>query len=135
MGELKPLKANFMKSLQLAALILPAVLASACIPIKVSRTDWPAVDGMVFNVATGKPVGGAAVSVRATDSDLSASTTTANDGTFHFEQHTRAQWTPYYSNDVFPPAVISITAPGYEHFEHKLDGSMAVESIPLAPSR
>jgi hypothetical protein len=124
-----------MKPLHLAALILPAFLASACIPIQVSRTDWPALDGMVFNVATGKPVAGAAVTVHATDSDLSTNTVTANDGTFHVSQHTRAQWTPYYSNDVFPPAVISITAPGFEHFEHKLDGSMAVESIPLAPSR
>ncbi len=124
-----------MKSLHLAALIMPAFLASACIPIQVSRTDWPAVDGMVFNVATGKPVAGAAVAVHATDSDFNANTTTANDGTFHFSQHTRTQWTPYYSNDVFPPAVISITAVGYEHFEHKLDDSMAVESIPLAPSR
>ena len=124
-----------MKSLHLAALILPAFLASACIPIQVSWTDWPAVDGMVFNVATGKPVAGAAVTVHATGSDLSVSTTTANDGTFHFSQHTHAQWTPYYSDGTPPPAVISITAVGFEHFEHKLDDSMAVESIPLAPSR
>ena len=122
-----------MKLQHLAVLILPAFLATACIPIQVSWTDWPAEDGMIFDVTTGKPIAGATVTIHATSSDLSASTTTGKDGTFHFEQHTHAQWTPYYSDGKAPPAAISITAPGYEPFEHKLDGSMAVESIPLAP--
>ncbi len=119
----------------LATLILPAFLASACIPIQVSWTDWPAEDGMIFDVSTGKPIAGATVTIHATGSDLSATTTTAKDGTFHFSQHTHAQWTPYYSDGKAPPAGISITAAGYAPFEHKLDGSMTVESIALAPSR
>jgi hypothetical protein len=124
-----------MKRLLLAALILPTVLVSACIPIHVVWTDWPDVEGKAVDVVTSKPVAGATVAIHAAGSDFSASTTTGADGTFHFSQHTHDQWTSYQFNNVFPPAVISITAPGYDHFENRLDGSMSLDSIPLTPGR
>jgi hypothetical protein len=124
-----------MKRLLLTALILPTVLVSACIPIHVVWTDWPDVDGKAVDVVTSKPVAGATVAIHATGSDFSASTATGADGTFHFSRHTHDQWTSYQFNNVFPPAVISITAPGYDHFENRLDGSMSLDSIPLTPGR
>jgi hypothetical protein len=123
-----------MKRLLLAALILPTMLASGCAPIHTVWIDWPTVDGRAVDVVTGKPIAGASVTIRAAGSDVSASTATAADGTFHFSRHTHDQWTPYQFNNDFPPAVISVTAPGYQPFENKLDGSMSVEAIPLTPS-
>ena len=124
-----------MKRLRIAALILPAMLASGCTPpIHVAWTDWPDVEGKTFDVVTGKPVAGAAVAIHATGADFSANTTTDADGTFHFSPHMRDRWVPYYFDNVFPPAVISITAPGYDHFENKLDGSMSLDAIPLTPT-
>jgi hypothetical protein len=124
-----------MKRLLLAALILPATLLSACVPIHVVWTDWPDVEGKAVNVVTGKPVAGAAVAIHATAGDFSANTVTAADGTFYFPQHLHDQWTHYQFNNVFPPAMISITAPGYDHFENRLDGSMSLDAIPLTPGR
>ena len=117
-----------------ATLILATMLVSACVPIHVVWTDWPDITGRAIDVTTGKPVAGAAVAIHTTGSDLSASTTTGADGMFHFSQHTHDQWTSYHFNNVFPPAVISITALGYDHFENRLDESMSVESIPLTPT-
>ena len=124
-----------MKRLLLAALILPAMLATACVPIHVVWTDWPDVDGKAVDVVTGKPVAGAAVAIRAAGADFSANTVTGADGMFHFAQHTHDQWTSYQFNNVFPPAAISITATGYNHFENRLDGSMSLDAIPLTPGR
>ncbi len=124
-----------MKRLLLAVLIVPMMLVSACVPIHVVWTDWPDVDGKAINVVTGKPVAGAAVAIHAAVADFSANTVTAADGTFHFSEHQHDQWTRYQFNNVFPPAVISITAPGYDHFENKLDGSMSLDAIPLTPGR
>jgi hypothetical protein len=123
-----------MKRPRLATLMLATVLVSACVPIHITWTDWPDVDGRAIDITTGRPVAGAAVAIRATGADFSANTTTGADGTFHFSHHTHDQWVRYQFNDVFPPAVISVTAPGYDRFENKLDGSMSVESIPLTPA-
>jgi hypothetical protein len=125
-----------MKRLRVAALILPAMLASGCSPpIHVAWIDWPTVEGKAVDVVTGKPVAGAAVAIHATGADFSASTTTGADGTFHLERHTHDQWVSYEFNNDFPPAVISVTAPGYSHFDSKLDGSMSIDAIPLTPIR
>jgi hypothetical protein len=123
-----------MKRLRIAALIIPAMLASGCSPpIHVAWIDWPTIEGKAVDVVTGKPVGGAAVAIHATAADFSANTRTSADGTFQFPRHTHDEWVSYEFNNDFPPAVISVTAPGYDHFESKLDGSMSVESIPLTP--
>jgi hypothetical protein len=128
-------EANLMKRVLLAVLIVPMMLVSACVPIHVVWTDWPDVDGKAVDVVTGKPVAGAAVAIHAATADFSANTVTGADGTFHFAEHTHDQWTSYQFNNVFPPAMLSITAPGYSHFENKLDGSMFLDAIPLTPVR
>jgi hypothetical protein len=123
-----------MKRLLLAALIIPAMLASGCSPpIHVVWIDWPTVEGRAVDVVSGKPVAGATVAIHANGADFSDSTTTGADGTFHLARHTRDQWVSYEFNNDFPPALISVTAPGYAHFEGKLDGTMSIEAIPLAP--
>jgi len=112
------------------------MLAPGCSPpIHVAWTDWPTVEGRTVDVVTGEPVAGAAVTIHANGADFSASTTTGADGTFHFPRHTHDQWVSYEFNNDFPSAVISVTAPGYAHFEGKLDGTMSIEAIPLAPIR
>jgi hypothetical protein len=109
------------------------MLVSACIPIHVTWTDWPDVDGKTVDLLTSKPIAGATVAIRATGADFSASTVTAADGTFRLPQHKHDQWVPYQFNNVFPPAVLSVTAPGYAHFEGKLDGATSVDPILLTP--
>jgi hypothetical protein len=122
--------------LHLAALIALPVLASACVPIHVEATDWPAVDGGVVDVISGKPVAGATITVRSSMADFSTTTTSDKNGAFHIARHAHEVWTHSDRYDpVFPPAVITVTAPAYAPFEHKLDGAMSVEAIPLAPSR
>jgi hypothetical protein len=124
-----------MKRLLPAALMLPLVFVAGCIPIHVAWTDWPDIDGKAVNLLTGKPVAGAAVAIHASGAEFSATTTTAADGTFRLSQHTHDQWVPYQFNNVFPPAVISVTAPGYAHFESKLDGAVSVDPILLTPTQ
>jgi len=125
-----------MKPLRLAALLIPAVLVSACIPIHVAATDWPAVDGHIINIMDGKPVPGATVTVNSGIADFSATTTSDSNGNFRFDQHAHEEWVHSDRYDaVFPPGTITITAPAYAPFEHKLDGSMSTDAIALAPSR
>ena len=125
-----------MKRLRLAALILPAIFAAACVPIHVGATDWPAVDGRIVNIITGKPVAGATVTVRSGVADFSATATSDSNGNFHFDRHAHEEWVHSDRYDaVFPPGTITIAAPAYAPFEHKLDGSMSVDAIALAPSR
>jgi hypothetical protein len=122
--------------LQLAALIGLAVLVSACVPIHVEATDWPAVDGRVVDVITGKPVAGATVAVRSSMGDFSTTTTTDKDGAFQLARHAHEEWVHSDRYDpVFPPATITVSAPAYAPFEHKLDRTMSVEAIALAPTR
>jgi len=121
------------KRLLLAPLALALLLVAGCVPIRVTWIDWPDIDGRVIDVVTGKPVAGAAVAIRAAGADFSANATTGADGTFHLSRHTRDQWVQPDFNNVFPPAVIAVTAGGYDRFESKLDGSMSVGAIPLAP--
>ncbi|HEX4505833.1 MAG TPA: hypothetical protein VH722_08890 [Alphaproteobacteria bacterium] len=124
-----------MKRLRLATLILATMLISGCIPIHVTWIDWPDIDGRVIDVTTRKPIAGAALAIHAATADFSASTTTAADGTFHFSRQTHDAWVQSDFHNVFPPAMISVTAPGYDRFENRLDGSMSVEAIPLTPVR
>jgi hypothetical protein len=122
--------------IRLAALIMPAVMAAACVPVHVEATDWPAVDGAVVDVMTGKPVAGATVTVRSTMRDFSTTATTDKNGAFQLARHSHDEWVHSDRYDpVFPPAVITVTAPAYAPFEHKLDKTMSVEAIPLAPIR
>jgi len=122
-----------MKRLLVAHLTFAVVLVSGCVPIRVAWVDWPDIDGKVIDVVTGKPVVGAAVGVHAAGADFSASTTTGTDGAFHLSRHTRDQWVQYDFKNNFPSAAIAVTATGYDRFDGKLDGSMSIEAIPLAP--
>jgi hypothetical protein len=125
-----------MKLWHLAALTIPAMLVAGCIPIRSGATDWPAVDGKVIDGMTGKPIAGAAVKIRATASDLSEMTTTDANGRFSFSRREHEAWKAYDAPaDNSPAPVISVTAPAHYPFEHRLDGSMSPETIPLAPSQ
>ncbi len=125
-----------MKRPFLTALLISTMLASACVPIHVGGADWPATDGRIVDVVTGKPIAGATVKIHGTGSDASATTTSDANGMFHFSRHLRVEWKADSTEDTsFPAPVLSITAAGYGPFENTLDGSMSVESIPLAPSR
>jgi hypothetical protein len=122
--------------LSLAALIAPALLASACVPIHATATDWPSVDGKVVDVISGKPVAGATILVHSGVGDFSATTTSGPDGTFHLARHAHEEWVHSDRYEaVFPPADIGVTAAGYAPFQHKLDATMSTEAIPLAPNR
>ncbi|HTJ64335.1 MAG TPA: carboxypeptidase-like regulatory domain-containing protein [Alphaproteobacteria bacterium] len=122
--------------LTLAVLIAPALLASACVPIHTEATDWPGVDGNVLDVISGKPVAGATIAVRSGVGDFSTTTTTDRNGVFHLTRHAHQEWVHSDRYDaVFPAGTITVTAPGYAPFEHKLDQSMSFEAIPLAPTR
>jgi Carboxypeptidase regulatory-like domain len=120
--------------LRLAALVLTMAFVSACVPIHVAWIDWPTIDGRAVDILTGKPVAGATVAIHASGSDFSANTTTGPDGTFRFLQHTHDQWVSYQFDNVFPPAMISVNASGYGHFESRLDGAVSIDAIPLTPS-
>jgi hypothetical protein len=123
-----------MKRLLPAILLLPMMLVAGCIPIHVAWTDWPDIDGRAVDLLTGKPIAGAAVAIHASGAEFSANAITGADGTFHLSEHTHDQWVSYQFNNVFPPAAISVTAPGYAHFESRLDGAMSVDPILLTPT-
>lgn len=102
--------------------ILVPLSVMACVPTRVDYPDWPTTTGKVVDSASGEPIAGATITVRASTATFTVSTVTGSDGGFLFARHTHRAWIPSPPFDVvYMPATLSISAPAHQPFQQQID--------------